>query len=69
MNGWEKNAVHYMKKNSVVRVQYIGEDNPLSLRYGKIYEARVLQKGWFGMVDETNEEYAYPPELFEVVKD
>ena len=49
MNGWEKNAVHYMKKNSVVRVKYIGEDNPLSLRYGKIYEARVLQKtglGW-----------------------
>lgn len=69
MNGWEKNAVHYMKKNSVVRVKYIGEDNPLSLRYGKIYEARVLQKGWFGVVDETNEEYAYPPELFEFVKD
>ena len=69
MNGWEKNAVHYMKKNSVVRVKYIGEDNPLSLRYGKTYEARVLQKGWFGVVDETNEEYAYPPELFEVVKD
>ena len=69
MNGWEKNAVHYMKKNSVVRVKYIGEDNPLSLRYGKIYEARVLQKGWFGVVDETNEEYAYPPELFEVLKD
>lgn len=69
MNGWEKNAVHYMKKNSVVRVKYIGEDNPLSLRYGKNYEARVLQKGWFGVVDETNEEYAYPPELFEVVKE
>ena len=69
MNGWEKNAVHYMKKNSVVRVKYIGEDDPLSLRYGKIYEARVLQKDWFGVVDETNEEYAYPPELFEVVKD
>ena len=58
-----------MKINSVVRVKYIGEDNPLSLRYGKIYEARVLQKDWFGVVDETNEEYAYPPELFEVEKD
>ena len=42
-----------MKKNSVVRVKYIGEDNPLSLRYGKIYEARVLQKGWFGVVDSV----------------
>ena len=58
-----------MKKNSVVRVKYIGEDDHLSLRYEKIYEARVLQKDWFGVVDETNEEYAYPPELFEVVKD
>ena len=46
-----------MKKNSVVRVKYIGEDDPLSLRYGKIYEARVLQKDWFGVVDETNENY------------
>ncbi len=58
-----------MKKNSIVRVKYIGEDNPLSLRHGKIYEARVLQKGWFGVVDETNEEYAYPPELFIIVED
>ena len=48
-------GIGFMKKNSVVRVKYIGEDNPLSLRYGKIYEARVLQKGWFGVVDETNE--------------
>lgn len=62
-------GIGFMKKNSIVRVKYIGEDNPLSLRHGKIYEARVLQKGWFGVVDETNEEYAYPPELFIIVED
>ncbi len=61
--------IGFMKKNSIVRVKYIGEDNPLSLRHGKIYEARVLQKGWFGVVDETNEEYAYPPELFIIIED
>ena len=49
----------------VVKVKYIGEDDPLALRKGKIYDARVLKKGWYGIVDETNEEYAYPPELFE----
>jgi hypothetical protein len=54
---------------SIVRVQYIGEDNPLSLRHGKVYEARVLQKNWFGVVDETKEEYAYPPELFILVEE
>ena len=56
-----------MKINDRLKVKYIGEDNPLSLRNGKIYEARVLKRGWYGIVDETNEEYAYPPELFESV--
>lgn len=56
-----------MKMNEMVKVQYIGEDNPLSLRKDKIYEARILKLGWYGVVDETKEEYAYPPELFKVV--
>ena len=55
-------------KNSTVKVRYIGADDPLGLRNGKIYTARVLQKGWFGVVDETKEEYAYPPNAFEIVK-
>lgn len=58
-----------LKINSMIKVRYIGEDDPLSLRNGKVYDARVLKKGWFGIVDETKEEYAYPPELFEVIRD
>ena len=53
--------------NDIITVKYIGEDDPLSLRSGKVYEARLLKKGWFGIVDEIKEEYAYPPEVFEVV--
>ena len=56
-----------MMMNEKIRVRYIGEDDPLSLRRGKIYTARVLQKGWYGIVDESKEEYAFPPELFEPV--
>ena len=55
--------------NERVKVKYIGEDNPISLRNGKTYEARILKKNWYGMVDETNEEYAYPPELFEIIEE
>lgn len=58
-----------MKINEKVKVKFIGEDDPLSLREGKVYEARLLKKGWYGIVDETKEEYAYPPELFEMVVD
>ena len=57
-----------MKINSIIKAKYIGEDNPMALRSGKEYSARVLKKDWYGIVDETNEEYAYPPELFEIVE-
>lgn len=56
-----------MKINSVVRVKYIGKDDPLALRNGKVYDARVLKMGWYGIVDETGEEYAYPPKSLELV--
>ena len=56
-----------MMKESVL-VRYIGEDDPLTLRKGKTYVARVLQKNWYGIVDETGEEYAYPPEFFVLIQ-
>jgi len=56
-----------MKINSMVKVKYTGKDDPLALRNGKVYDARVLKKGWYGIVDETGEEYAYPPRCLELV--
>ena len=60
-------GIGFMKINDIVRVRYIGEDDPLMMLHGKEYDARVLKLGWFGVVDETHEEYAYPPELFELL--
>ena len=57
------------KINDIIKVKFIGKDNPLALRHGKIYAARILKKNWYGIVDETNEEYAYPPEQFELVEE
>lgn len=56
-----------MKINDVIKVKFIGEDNPLALRKNKVYDARILKKNWYGIIDETGEEYAYPPENFEIV--
>ena len=58
-----------MEKNEIILVKYNGKDDPLSLREGKIYAARVLAKGWYGIVDEAGEEYAYPPEYFEIINE
>lgn len=52
-----------------IKVRYIGADDPLALRNGKIYEAIVGRMGMLCIVDETGEEYGYPPseQLFETV--
>lgn len=58
-----------MKINSIIKVKYTGTSDPLSLLNGKVYDARILKKGWYGIVDETKEEYAYPPNQFEIVEE
>jgi len=41
----------------------------ISLKKDRIYEARNCGKGWFAVIDETGEEYAYPPNLFEAAEE
>ena len=41
--------------------------NKRSLIKNKIYDAILLDKGMFALIDESGEEYVYPPNLFEVV--
>lgn len=61
--------IGFMKINDKITVKYIGKDDPTTLRNGKEYEARILQKGWYGIVDEMQDgEYAYPPDVFEIVE-
>ena len=37
------------------------------LVYRKIYDVISIEKDWYRIVDNSNEDYLYPPELFEVV--
>ena len=59
--------IHCLKFGEYVTVKCIGLDDPLMLRRGKIYEGKVSKLNWIAIVDETGEEYVYPPELFEFV--
>ena len=38
---------------------------------GKIYEVLEVSKklNWYRIVDESGEDYLYPPQLFEIVED
>ena len=41
----------------MIKVKFMGKDDPIALRHGKIYDAIVGQKGMLCIVDETGEEY------------
>ncbi len=46
----------------------MGQDDPLAMLHGKVYDAILGKRGWICLVDETGEEYAYPPRFFEIIE-
>ena len=44
--------------------KYIGKSDPLALINGKVYEVINVNHKWYQIVDETGEDYMYPPEFF-----
>jgi len=60
-----------------LKVKYIGKyekDIPNSYKIfmdvlpGKVYEVLSIEDGWYRLVDESEEDYLYPPEKFEIVE-
>ena len=37
------------------------------LDVGKTYRVLSIEKGWYRIIDESGEDYLYPPELFVVL--
>ena len=51
-----------------MRVRYIGKSDPLELLNGKVYDVVSVEGDWYRIVDETGEDYLYPPQVFEIVE-
>ena len=51
-----------------MKVKYIEETMSISLTKDKIYDVLAIEKGWYRIIDDTEEDYLYPPELFDIVK-
>lgn len=54
-----------------MKVRYLGESDPFQLLHGKIYEVTYIDEdtGWYSVVDETDDDYMYAPEDFEIVEE
>lgn len=44
-------------------------EESVDLTVGKQYEVLGVERGWYRVVDDTDEDYLYPPYLFEVVQE
>lgn len=52
-----------------MKVRYIKETSPLVMTNGKIYDVLSVEKNWYRIVDDSGEDYLYPPEAFEIVQE
>ncbi len=52
-----------------MRVRYLGETSFLEMTHNKVYEVVSIEKGWYRLVDDSGEDYLYPPDELEVVVD
>ena len=55
-----------------MKVRYLGESDPFMLLNGKVYDVMEVEDHgkagiWYRIVDETEEDYIYPAEGFEIV--
>lgn len=51
-----------------MKVKYIGKVDTLALEKNKIYDVLSIEKGWYRIMTELDEDYLFPPDQFEVVK-
>jgi len=58
-----------------MKVRYIGnkhedfivKNNRIDLVPGKEYEVLSIEREWYRVIDESGEDYLYPPDFFEIV--
>ena len=51
-----------------MKVKYLGKTEFLVLTNGKAYDVVSVEKGWYRIVDDSGEDYLYPPKYFEIVE-
>jgi hypothetical protein len=51
-----------------LRVRYIKETKGGGLNNGEIYDVLSVEKGWYRIIDSSDEDYLYPPDEFEIVE-
>ncbi len=51
-----------------MKVRYIGVRDTLAFDRNKIYDVISIERGWYRIMTELDEDYLFPPEAFEIVE-
>ena len=51
----------------MMKVKYIGKTD-VSLTNGKEYEVVGVENGWYRIVDDTDDDYLFSPDEFEIIE-
>lgn len=57
-----------MEEHVGMKVRWLGKTESFVLTHGKIYTVLSIEKKWYRVIDDSGEDYLYPPELFEIVE-
>ena len=41
----------------------------VGIKNGKVYDVISIEKGWYRIMTELDDDYLFPPELFEIVEE
>lgn len=52
-----------------MKVRYIADHDTVALDPEKIYDVMSVEKGWYRIMTELDEDYLFPPEAFEIVEE
>ena len=57
-----------MEKYTGMKVRWLGPTDFLVLTHNKIYTVLSIEKDWYRIVDDSGEDYLYPPQMFETIE-
>lgn len=52
-----------------MKVKYIGKADIVALEKEKVYKVLSVEKGWYRIMTEVEEDYLFPPNQFEIVEE
>lgn len=52
-----------------MKIKWKGKTEFLMLTHDKVYDVKSVEKGWYRIIDDSGEDYLYPPKQFEIVEE